>query len=103
MRRQAVRWLVALIAVTVLLEGAVGRQPATPDKIVVRDKKDGSTKTYDGTLKFGTVGLQIVGADMKVLATISPSDIVKFTPGELPGIDRGVVLGLLTSEEKKTK
>jgi hypothetical protein len=103
MTGKAIRWLVALAAVTVVIEGAVGQQPmGTPDKITVRNK-DGSTKNYDGTLQFGPVGLQIVGADKKVLATVSPADVVKVMPGEMPGLERGVVLGLLSTEEKKTK
>jgi hypothetical protein len=102
MTGKAIRWLVALAAVTVVIEGAVGQPAGTPDKVTVRIK-DGSTRNYDGTLQFGPVGLQIIGADKKVLATIAPADVVKVAPGEMQGVERGVVLGLLSTEEKKTK
>lgn len=107
MIRQVVRGLVALVAGTILIDSAVGQgQPSTantPDKIVVRDKKDGSTKTYEGNLKFGPGGYQIVSADKKVLATVAPGDIVKHTPGEMVGLDRGLVMAQISLEDKKTK
>ncbi len=82
----------------------LGQPPDTPPKIVVRDKKDGTNKTYDGNLKFGPTGFQIVSADnKKVLATIAPGDLVKYTPGELPGLERGIVLAQISLEDKKTK
>lgn len=104
MTRQVVRGLLALTAVVLLLEAATGQQPGTPDKIVIRDKdkKDGSTKSVEGFLQFGPVGLQVVGADKKVLAAgVSPSDVVRVSPaGDIPGADRGDILALLTAEEK---
>jgi hypothetical protein len=100
MIRQAVGGLSALAAVTLLLEAAVAQQPATPDKVVLRDKekKDGSAKTHEGFLQFGPIGLQVVGADKKVLVTgVAPADVVRVYPsGDIPGVDRS----LITAEEK---
>src|SRR5262245_33860140 len=103
MIRQAVRGLVAVLALALVLSGAVGQQPPTPDKFVVRDKKDGTNKTDEGTAKFAAAGLQIIGEGNKVLATVSPESIVKYTPGELVGVDRATVLALIGSEDKKSK
>jgi hypothetical protein len=102
MMRQAVRGLVVVAALAALV-GASGAQPASLDKVYVRDKKDGSTKTYDGTLKFGPGGFQVVGAKDKVLAAVAPEDLIKYVPGEMPGLDRATVLGLVAMEDKGTK
>ncbi len=101
MTRQAVRWLVALFAVTLLLDTALGQN--NPERITIRNK-DGTTKGYDGELKFGPTGFQIVSADKKVLVNnVAPDDVVKIAPGDYAGVDRAVILGLNTAEEKKTK
>ena len=102
MIRQALRGLVVLAAMTLLVDASAG-QPGTPDKVYVRDKKDGSVKTYEGSLKFGPGGYQVVGAGNKVAASVAPDDLIKVVPGDLPGSDRNIVLGLITAEEKKTK
>lgn len=104
MIRQVARGLVVLAGITLFVEAVDGRQPVTaPDKISVRDKKDGSIKNYEGTLVFAPAGLQIVGPDKKTLAVVSPSDVVKVVPGEMAGVDRGEVLRLVGLEDKKTK
>jgi hypothetical protein len=101
MNRQVVRGPL-IVAALALVVSAAGAQPAS-DKVFVRDKKDGSTKSYEGSLRFGPGGYHVVGAKDKVLATVAPDDLVKFTPGDLPGLDRGIVLGLIAMEEKGTK
>lgn len=104
MIRLVARGLVVLVGITLFVEAVSGRQPATaPDKISVRDKKDGSVKVYDGTLVFAPTGLQIVDATKKTVATVSPSDVVKVVPGEMAGVERGEVLRLVGLEDKKTK
>lgn len=103
MLRQAARGLLALAAITLLVETSIGQPPAaTPDKITVRNK-DGTTKNYDGNLQFTPAGLQIVSPEKKALLVVAPGDILKVVPGEMPGIDRGVLLGLISTEDKKTK
>jgi hypothetical protein len=103
MPRQAARGLVLLAATAALVTQAAGQQ-VTLDKVVVREKKDGSTKTYDGVLKLGPAGLQVTTEKGdKVIASFSPADVVKVTPGDLPGVDRPTMLGYIASEEKKTK
>jgi hypothetical protein len=101
MIRQVVRGLVVLVAVALLVDVSAG-QPGTPDKVYVRDKKDGTTKTYEGSLKLAPGGYQIV-APGKAPVAVAPDDLLKVLPGDLPGIDRGIVLGLITAEEKKSK
>ncbi len=103
MIRQVIRGVVALVAITLVLESVSGRQPAIADKIYVQNKKDGTTKTYEGTLKLSAAGLQILAPDGKLLLTTSPAEIAKVAPGELAGIDRSMILSLLASEDKKTK
>ena len=105
MIRQAIRGLVVAVAVVLLLEVAAG-QTGTLDKVVVRDtKKEGAAKTYEGTLVLDKAGLRVMGGEKadKLVAAIDPADILKFTPGELAGVDRTAVLALISSEEKKTK
>jgi hypothetical protein len=103
MMRQAVRGLVALAAMIVLIETSSGQPGGVPDKITIRDKKDGSTKSYEGSLKFGPGGFQIVDANKKVLASVAPADVVKYVPGDLAGVERAFVLAQITLEDKKTK
>lgn len=104
MIRQAARAFVILAGITLLIDSAVGKQPtAAVDKITVRDKT-GAPKNYDGNLVFAPTGLQIVGADKKLLAIVSPNDILKIVPSEqLAGVERTEVLKLIGLEEKKTK
>lgn len=105
MIRQAVWAPLILASIALLLNTAIGQQAGPPDKIVIRDKdkKDGSTKTYEGTLKLAPNGYQIMSPEGKVLAAVSPADIVKVIPGELVGVDRGDMLAQLSLEDKKTK
>jgi hypothetical protein len=103
MIRQAIRGLVIVALATLVLESRAGQPSSIPEKVVVRDKKDGSTKSHEGTLKFGAAGFQVVSPEKKVVVTFAPSDLVKFTPGELEGVERGLVLAQITLEDKKTK
>ena len=106
MIRQAIRGLVVLVAVVLVLQAALGRQATILDKVVVRDgKKDRATRTYEGTLVLGKEGLRIISGPKgdKLLATIDPADVLKFTPGDLPGVDRNTILAQISSEEKRTK
>ena len=102
MIRQAVRGLVVVAALALVI-GSSDAQPTALEKVYVRDKKDGSVKTYNATLKFGPGGYQVVAAKDKVLATVAPEDLIKYVPGELPGLDRNTVLGLVEMEDKGTK
>jgi hypothetical protein len=103
MIRRLIRGLVIVIVATLFVEAASGQPERVPDKVVVRDKQAGTTKAYDGTLKFGTVGFQVVSPEKKVLVSFAPSDLVKYTPGDLVGLDRGQILAQITTEDKKTK
>lgn len=102
--RQMIRGAVVMLAVTLLIEAAIGRQPSTAlDKIVVR-KKDGNTITYDGRLKLSPVGLQVLtGEKLAKATTISFADIVKYEPGEMPGVNRDDMLAQLKLESNKTR
>ncbi|HEV3440003.1 MAG TPA: hypothetical protein VG122_21730, partial [Gemmata sp.] len=103
MIRQAVRGMVILASIVLLLDIAIGQPSGSPDKVVIRDKdkKDGSTKTYEGTLKVGPGGLQLMSPEGKVLAVVSPADIVRVIPGDLVGVDRGDMLAQLALEDNK--
>lgn len=102
MKRQAIRGLVLLGLLTLVADSTV-RGQNTPDKVTVRDRKDGSTKSYDGQLRVTPAGFQIFGGEKfdKVIATILPDDIVSIRIGDMPGLDRPTVLGLNAKEEKK--
>jgi len=107
MIRQAVRSLIALAVVTLLVESVIGQQTVNLDKITYRDKKDGTNKTVEGILKYGPIGLQILGGDKgdKVIETVSPGQIVRVVPNEAnhPGIDRNAINAAIAMEDKKTK
>lgn len=106
MIRQAIGGFVVTVAGILLFDAALAQPTGTLDKVVVRDaKKEGATKTYEGTLVLDKTGLRILGGEKldKLILTLDPGDIVKFTPGDLPGVDRGAILAQLSSEEKKTK
>jgi hypothetical protein len=103
MIRSAARGAAVLAAVAAVLPAAGRQPPAGPaDKVVVA-QKGGATKTYDGYLKFGPTGLQVQGADGKVLATVAPADVLKATPADFGGVDAGAVREAEKAEEKKTK
>ncbi len=87
--KKAIRAALLFGAVVAVLHTASAQN--TPDKVSVRDRKDGSTKTYDGTFTLSPAGFQVLAADKKVLATVNPDDVVKVSIGDLPGIDRGKI------------
>jgi hypothetical protein len=102
MIRLAARGVVMLVLTAVVLDSAGRGQPAAgPDKVYYRDKKDGTVRSTEGELKPTPAGLQVVSAG-KVVLTVSPADVVRVIPGDLPGLDRlKDVLPLITLEEKK--
>jgi hypothetical protein len=104
MIRQAMRSVALLLVVTLVNEAALGRQSsAALDKIVVR-KKDGNTTTYDGRLKLSPVGLQVLtGEKLDKATTINFADIVKYEPGEMPGVNRDDMLAQLKLENNKSR
>ncbi len=103
MIRSVVRGGVIAGLLAVLIPSAVGQAPV--DKVVVRDtaKKDGSTKSYDGALVLDKSGLSVTDSSGKLLVVVSFNDFVKFTPGELPGVDRTSILSRIAEEERRTK
>jgi len=104
MIRKAIGGAVALFVVTLLVEAAIGRQANTAlDRIVVR-KKDGNTTTYDGRLKLSPAGLQVLtGEKLDKATTINYDDIVKYEPGEMPGVNRDDMLAQIKLENNKTR
>jgi hypothetical protein len=101
MTRQAARGALALLLVAAVLDSAGRGQTGTGDKLYYRDKKDHQVRTAEGELKMGPAGLQVV-AGGKVTVTVSPTDVVKVVPGDLPGMDRlKDVLPALNSEDKR--
>ncbi|MBN9122332.1 MAG: hypothetical protein J0I06_24865 [Planctomycetes bacterium] len=100
MMRQVIRGLVLFGVLTAVVGSAVQAQ-TVPDQVTVRDRKDGSTKTYSGVFTLGPAGFQVLGTDKKVVATVNPDDVVKVAIGELPGVERTVILSLNAKEEKK--
>lgn len=102
MTRQAARVAMALVLVAVVLDSTGRSQPANPDRIYYRDKKDrdGTPKSVDGELKASPAGYQVISGG-KVIAVISPADIVRVIPGDHPPLERKDVLAQVTLEEKK--
>jgi hypothetical protein len=102
MKRQVIRAFVLLGLLAALVNSSALAQNV-PDKVTVRDRKDNSTKAYEGTFTVGPTGFQVIstGADKKVLATVAPDDVVKVAIGDLPGVARDTILVLNGKEEKK--
>jgi hypothetical protein len=102
MMRLAIRGLVLLGLFTLVADSTV-RGQNTPDKVTVRDRKDGSNKTYDGQFRVGPAGFQVFGGEKfdKVVATVAPDDVVKVAIGDLPSVDRDGIRAAVTKEEKK--
>ncbi len=102
MKRHAIRGLVmfGLVALTVSTAGAQN----IPDIVEVRNRKDGSTKTYTGQFKVTATGFQVFTGEKfdKPGDPFSPDDIIRVSIGDLPGVDRNVITAMKTKEEKKT-
>jgi hypothetical protein len=107
MLRQIIRRILPVFALSLTLASAPGRQQdAALDKIVVRNtaKKDGSTVTYNGRLRLSSVGLQVLsGEKLDKVTTIRFADLVRFEPGDMPGVNRDDMLAQLKLESNKTK
>lgn len=76
-------------------------QAPTPDRVEVRDRKDGSIKALTGKLTLTKNGLQLVGTDKKAVL-LNFEDILRIVPGELPGVDRLTFNSAFNAEEKRT-
>ncbi|MDB5305872.1 MAG: hypothetical protein JWO38_74 [Gemmataceae bacterium] len=100
MVRQAAGGVMVLVLIAVVLDSAGRGQPPTlPDRVYVRDKKDGSIRPIEGELKTGPAGYQIVAGGKGTPA--SPADIIRVVPGEVAGIDRKDILAQNALEEKR--
>jgi hypothetical protein len=99
MKRLVLRGFVLLGLFVAVVDSDV-RAQTTPDKVTVRDRATGSTKTFDGAFTLSPAGFQVVGTDKKA-ATFSPDDVVRVAIGDLPGVDRSAILALAAKEEKK--
>jgi tetratricopeptide (TPR) repeat protein len=76
-------------------------QAPIPDRVEVRDKKDGSTKFLNGKLILNKNGLQLVTTDKKA-TLLNFEDILRIEPGDLPDVDRISFKAAYNSEDKKT-
>jgi hypothetical protein len=98
MKRQALRGLVLLGLLLAVADSNL-RAQNTPDKVTVR--KDGAPKTLEGTFALSPAGFQVLGTDKKVIATVSPDDVLKVVIGDLPGVERGQIQPLIAREDEK--
>lgn len=102
MKRHVIRSL-ALFGLVVAAVSTARAQNA-PDVVEVRNRKDGTTKTYTGQFKVTAAGFQVFTGEKfdKPGEVFSPDDVVKVSIGDLPGIDRNVINALKSKEDKKT-
>lgn len=107
MNRSAYGAIAAAFAVMLVIATGAGQQPAAVlDRVTVRStaKKDGSTVIHEGKLKLSPVGLQVFsGEKLDKATTISFADIVKFEPGDLPGVNREDMLSQLKLEGNRAR
>jgi hypothetical protein len=103
MMRQAARGALALVLVTAVLDSTGFGQPGVGVKVYYRDKKDreGPEKIIDGEqLKVTPAGVQVINKGA-VSATLSPNDIIRVDPGEVPPLDRKDVAAQITLERER--
>lgn len=104
MTRLAVRGAVALAMVAATLASAgYGQQGGLGYKVYYRDKanREGPEKIIDGEqLKVTPAGVQVINKGT-VTTTISPNDILRVDPGEVPPLDRKDVAAQITLEREK--
>ena len=92
----------AVLAALLLAAAGRGQPPAAnPDRVFVRDKanRDGPPKAVEGELKATAGGYQVVSGGKTT--PVSPADIVRVVPGDVPGLDRKDVTGPAALEEKR--
>mgnify|MGYP000507141002 CR=1 FL=1 len=86
-----------------LLSGSVVlAQAPTLDRVEIRDRKDGSTRTLTGKLMLTKNGLQLVSSDKKA-TLLNFEEILRIEPGDLPDVDRISFKAAFNNEDKKTK
>lgn len=103
MIRQAARGTLALLLLAAVTDATTRGQAGGgfTDKLYYRDRKDNSVRNIEGELKMSPAGIQVI-SNNKVAVTVAPADVVKVTPGDLPGLDRiKDVLPPLNLEEKR--
>lgn len=98
MIRTAARGALVLVLFAAVLDASLA-QPTNPDRVYYRDKKDGSLRNSDGEVKSGPTGFQLVSG--KTVVALSPLDIVRVVPGDMPPLDRKDIQAQLTLEERK--
>lgn len=88
MVRQFACGAVALLLLAIALE-TTRAQPAGADRIYYRDpaNREGPARSAEGELKASPAGYQLI-SEGKVKAVLSPSDIVRVIPNNLPGVDK---------------
>jgi hypothetical protein len=99
-----VRVAAALVLGAGVLGAVVQAQPGIPDKVYVRDKKDGTLRSRDGSLKVTPAGYELVPPGGGKGEQVAYADIIRVLPGEanLPGLDRQKdVNSTLVLEEKR--
>ncbi|AWM35636.1 hypothetical protein GobsT_66810 [Gemmata obscuriglobus] len=104
MKRHIIRSL-ALFGLVVAAAATARAQNANPDTIEIRNRKDGTTKSYRGYLKVGPAGFQVLTGDKldKASEPIAPDDIVKVTVGDLPNIKTEVLAAVREKEDAALK
>lgn len=91
----------AVLSALLLAAAGRGQPPAAPDRVFVRDKanRDAPPKSLEGELKATAGGYQVVSGGKNT--PVSPADIVRVVPGDLPGVERKDVTGPAALEEKR--
>jgi hypothetical protein len=101
MARLAARGALALVLVAVVFESAGLGQPKFEVTVFYRDHKDGSEKYQVGdSIKVTPAGVEVIDKGT-VKAKISPADIIRVDPGDVPGIKREQLTDLLKLEKDR--
>jgi hypothetical protein len=104
MTRLAARGAAALVLAAAVLSAVGQAQQGVPDKVYLRDKKDGSPRARDGSLKVTPAGYELVPPGSGKPEPVAYPDIVRVVPGDanIPGLTREKdVNPALVMEEKR--
>ncbi len=80
---------------------ALAQQANAPDRVYYIDKKDGSIRDLEATVKASPTGYQITPINDKKVITVSAADLVRVVPGNIPGYERAAIMEPVSLETKK--
>src|SRR6185437_12993369 len=101
MVRIALRALAFSVLAAAVATTGLAQQANAPDRVYYIDKKDGSIRDVEATIKASPTGYQITPINDKKVITVSAADLVRVVPGNIPGYERAGIMEPVNFETKK--